>query len=109
MLLGTSAEDIGKFLNFQTLLMQGNAWTLAGNGTFSTGATIQSGTLFVNGQLTSPLVTVQTGGTLEAASAPRVRMPVKGRKDPVEIDFCASCPARSSRLRVLADVNPARP
>ena len=63
-LLGTGAEDIGKFLNFQTLLMQGNAWTLAGNGTFSTGATIQSGTLFVNGQLTSPLVTVQTGGTL---------------------------------------------
>jgi uncharacterized protein with beta-barrel porin domain len=63
-LLGTGAEDIGKFLNFQTLSMQGNAWTLGGNGTLSTSATIQSGTLFVNGQLTSPLVTVQSGGTL---------------------------------------------
>jgi hypothetical protein len=63
-LLGTGAEDIGKFLNFQTLSMQGTAWTLNGSGTFSTSATIQNSTLFVNGQLTGPLVTVQSGGTL---------------------------------------------
>jgi uncharacterized protein with beta-barrel porin domain len=63
-LIGTGTESIAKFLNFQTLSMQGAAWTLTGNGTFSTSATIQSGTLLVNGQLTSPLVTVQTGGIL---------------------------------------------
>ena len=63
-LIGTGTESIAKFLNFQTLSMQGAAWTLTGNGTFSTSATIQSGTLLVNGQLTSPVVMVQSGGTL---------------------------------------------
>ena len=63
-LIGTGTESIAKFLNFQTLSMQGAAWTLTGNGTFSTSATIQSGTLLVNGRLTSPVVMVQSGGTL---------------------------------------------
>lgn len=63
-LLGTGTEDISKFLSFQTLSMQGIVWTLTGTGTFSTSATIASGTLLVNGQLASPLVTVQSGGTL---------------------------------------------
>jgi uncharacterized protein with beta-barrel porin domain len=61
---GTGTETISKFLNFETLSMQGSDWSLNGAGTFSTGTTIQSGILYVNGQLTSPTVTVAPGGTL---------------------------------------------
>ncbi len=61
---GTGTESIVKFTAFETLSMQGTDWTLTGNGTFSTSATVQAGTLRVNGQLTSPAVSVQSGGTL---------------------------------------------
>jgi uncharacterized protein with beta-barrel porin domain len=61
---GTGTEGIAKFSNFETVSMQGTDWTLTGNGTFSTTTTVQSGTLRVNGQLTSPAVGVQSGGTL---------------------------------------------
>ena len=63
-LLGTGTESIAKFLNFENLSMQGIEWTLTGAGTFSTGAEVQGGLLQVNGNLTSPVVTVQTGGAL---------------------------------------------
>lgn len=61
---GTGTEGIAKFSNFETLTMNGVDWTLTGNGTFSTTTTVQAGTLRVNGQLTSPAVGVQNGGTL---------------------------------------------
>ena len=61
---GTSSETIAKFKNFETLSMQGNDWSLNGSGTFATNATVQSGVLHVNGQLTSPAVAVQSGGVL---------------------------------------------
>lgn len=63
-LMGTGTEGINKFSNFETLSMQGTAWTLTGTGTFTTSSTVQSGVLNVNGQLTSPTLTVQSGGTL---------------------------------------------
>ena len=44
--------------------MQGTDWTLEGTGTFSTSAQVQSGTLRVNGQLTTPSLGVAAAGTL---------------------------------------------
>lgn len=61
---GAGAESIAKFSNFETLTMQGTDWTLSNAGTFATSAAVQSGTLHVNGQLTSPTVTMAVGGTL---------------------------------------------
>ncbi len=63
-LQGIGTEDIAKFSSFETLSMQGSAWTLTGTGAFATSATVQSGILSVNGTLTGPTVTVQNGGTL---------------------------------------------
>ena len=63
-LMGIGTENIGKFLSFETLSMQGSAWTLTGTGTFSTSTTVDSGLLTVNGTLTSPTVTVNSDGTL---------------------------------------------
>lgn len=70
---GTGSESIAKFLNFETLSMQGSDWTLTGAGTFSTSALVGTGMLSVNGTLTSPLVTVDPlarvggGGTIVGA------------------------------------------
>jgi len=61
---GTGAESIAKFSNFESLTMQGTDWTLSNAGTFGTSATVQSGTLHVNGTLTSPTLTMAVGGTL---------------------------------------------
>jgi outer membrane autotransporter protein len=61
---GTGTDSISKFLNFENVTMQGTNWTLTGNGTFSTSATVQGGLLQVDGQLTSPAIAIQTGGTL---------------------------------------------
>jgi len=55
---GTGSESIAKFLNFETLAMQGAEWSLSGAGSFSTSALVGTGLLSVNGTLTSPLVTV---------------------------------------------------
>ena len=63
-LKGIGIEAINKFLGFETLSMQGTEWNLTNTGTFSTSTQIQSGILHVNGQLTSPAVTVAAGGTL---------------------------------------------
>jgi len=63
-LFGTGTENISKFLAFETLSMQGTAWQLDGAGTFSASAEVQSGILTVNGTLTSPTITIQSGGTL---------------------------------------------
>jgi uncharacterized protein with beta-barrel porin domain len=63
-LAGIGSETIAKFKSFETLSMQGSDWSLAGSGTFATSATIQRGILRVDGQLTSPAVAVQSGGTL---------------------------------------------
>lgn len=63
-LMGTSSESIAKFLSFATLSMQGADWTLTNTGTFTTSTTVQSGVLSINGQLTSPTVTIAAGGTL---------------------------------------------
>ena len=61
---GTGTESIAKFSAFETLTMNGTDWTLNGNGTFSTSATVQGGIMRVAGQLTSPIVSVLSGGTL---------------------------------------------
>ena len=63
-LTGTGSEAINRFLSFETLSMQGTEWSLTNNGVFSASAQVQSGILHVNGQLTSPAVTVESGGTL---------------------------------------------
>jgi outer membrane autotransporter protein len=63
-LQGTGSEDIGKFLTFQTLAMQGTDWSLTGSGAFTTSTQVQGGFLHINGQLTSPAVSVLAGGTL---------------------------------------------
>ena len=59
--IGTASNQ---FLNFQTLLMQGTAWTWTGSGTF-TSAQVQSGTLEVDGSIgASSGLTVNAGATL---------------------------------------------
>jgi outer membrane autotransporter protein len=63
-LKGTGSEAISKFLGFGTLSMQGTDWSLTGNGTFSTSAQVQNGILRLEGQLSSPTVSVLSGGTL---------------------------------------------
>jgi hypothetical protein len=63
-LKGTGSETIDKFLSFETLSMQGADWTLTGSGNFANSAQVQSGILRVNGQLTSPAISVFAGGTL---------------------------------------------
>ena len=63
-LLGSGTESIAKFLSFETLSMQGSAWTMTGSGAFSTSSTVQSGTLNVAGQLTTPTLSVLAAGTL---------------------------------------------
>jgi len=54
------------FLNFETLTVQADAtgWFLAGANIFSTATEVQSGLLCINGVLTTPLLTVDNGGTL---------------------------------------------
>ncbi|MBZ3691933.1 autotransporter outer membrane beta-barrel domain-containing protein [Phyllobacterium calauticae] len=63
-LQGSNSENAGKFVNFETLSMQGVDWTLSGAGIFSTGSEIANGILRVLGTLTSPALTVQSAGTL---------------------------------------------
>ncbi len=61
---GTAANA---FTNFQTLMMQGSAWTWAGSGTF-TSALLQSGTLTLTGTLgTTPAVSISSGAALDMA------------------------------------------
>lgn len=57
------------FLYFGLLTVQadGTGWNLSGTNTFSTGAEIQSGLLYVNGVLATPLLTVDQGATLGGA------------------------------------------
>jgi outer membrane autotransporter protein len=52
------------FLGFETLIMNGQDWSLSGTNTFSNGVDIQRGRLAVNGAITSPLFTVQDAGIL---------------------------------------------
>ena len=63
-LQGTGTESIARFLNFETLTMEGTSWSLTGNSTFSTSATVEAGTLNVAGQFTSPVIDILADGTL---------------------------------------------
>ena len=63
-LMGTGTENIGRFLSFETLSMQGTNWTLDGTGTFSTSATVAAGRLDLDGVLTSPTLIVDAGALL---------------------------------------------
>lgn len=63
-LQGTNTENISRFLNFETLTMEGTSWSLTGNGTFSTSTTVEAGILNVAGQLTSPAIDILADGTL---------------------------------------------
>ncbi len=72
-LQGTGTESAAKFLGFETLDMQGTDWTLTGTGTFTTSATVTSGRLAVNGDLTidtgiGPL-SILSGGILGGSGA----------------------------------------
>jgi outer membrane autotransporter protein len=64
-LLGAGSESIAKFLNFETLSMQGSAWTLSNAGSFATSAEIQAGVLNVLGTLTSPTIDIRASGTVK--------------------------------------------
>jgi len=62
-LQGTGTAS-NQFVNFQSLVMQGAAWTWAGSGAFAS-ALVQSGMLEVDGSITaSSGVTVNAGATL---------------------------------------------
>ncbi len=65
-LQGTGTESTAKFLSFETLSMQGDDWTLTDSGTFTTSTAVNSGVLRVDvdGELTSPAITVAAGATL---------------------------------------------
>lgn len=64
-LLGAGSESTAKFLNFETLSMQGSAWSLSNAGSFSSSAEIQAGVLNVLGTLTSPTINVRALGTVK--------------------------------------------
>ena len=66
-LKGKGSETIDKFLNFETLSLQGTDWTLTGDGSFLTSADVESGRLHVNGVLTVPTLSVLPGGTLDGS------------------------------------------
>lgn len=63
-LQGTGTESITRFTNFETLAMQGEAWTLTGTASFATSATVSEGLLSLDGTLTTPILTVDTGAIL---------------------------------------------
>jgi uncharacterized protein with beta-barrel porin domain len=63
-LLGTGTESAAKFLSFETLSMQGGAWTLSNAGTFSTSGEVQAGVLNLTGTITTPSFSVRSAGTL---------------------------------------------
>jgi|GEM_PF-2581060 len=63
-LLGAGTESLARFTSFETLSMQGSAWTLDDTGIFSTSAEIAAGVLTVGGDLTSPDFSILAGGTL---------------------------------------------
>lgn len=63
-LSGTGIESLARFESFDTLSMQGLAWTLKDTGAVTQSAEIQSGVLTIAGQLTSPTFDVLAAGTL---------------------------------------------
>ena len=63
-LLGNGTESLGKFQAFETLSMQGTAWTLTGSGALATSGEVKAGVLTLGGDLTSPSFSVLFGGTL---------------------------------------------
>lgn len=64
-LLGNGSESIAKFLNFETLSMQGSAWTLSNAGSFSSSADVEAGVLNVLGTLASPTLDIRALGTVK--------------------------------------------
>ncbi|MFP6558549.1 autotransporter outer membrane beta-barrel domain-containing protein [Paraburkholderia sp. B3] len=68
LLQGTGTAS-NAFVNYQSLTMEGDSWTWAGTGTFST-ALVQSGTLNLTGTLgtttATVVATVNSGATLQA-------------------------------------------
>lgn len=64
---GQGVEVADKFLNFETLEMDGTDWTLSGDAIFSTGGQIAAGTLRVTGNITTPTLDVLGGGTLSGS------------------------------------------
>lgn len=74
---GTSSSA---FLNFETLRMQGDAWTFAGTGSFAS-ATLASGVFTLSGVVAAP-VTVQPGATLAGAGRVAGNLAVQGTVRP---------------------------
>ena len=64
LLLGSGIEDGGKFQNFETLNINGAAWRLTGDSSFSQSSNVTAGRLTVNGTLSSPSVSVKAGTIL---------------------------------------------
>lgn len=63
-LRGSGSETGDRFVNFETLDMQDDAWTLTGAADFSQSAAIHSGVLSIEGTLTTPTLTVASAGLL---------------------------------------------
>ena len=64
-LQGQGSELLDKFIGFNTLTMQGDEWTLSGNGQFTQQADVLSGTLRLNNStLTTPQLSVDAGAVL---------------------------------------------
>jgi len=81
-LQGTGTESIAKFLSFETLSMQGSNWALTGTGAFTTSTTVTGGVLRINGQLTTPTVTVNAGGTIGGSGTIISNVTVNGNVAP---------------------------
>jgi uncharacterized protein with beta-barrel porin domain len=62
-LLGTGGED-DVFINFETLAMNGQNWSLSGTSSFGTIIAINKGRLAINGTITAPSTTVAVTGVL---------------------------------------------
>ena len=63
-LMGSGSETLDRFTSFETLDVQGVAWSLDGAGGFSSSADLSSGSLSIEGELTSPTFAVASGAVL---------------------------------------------
>jgi methionine-rich copper-binding protein CopC len=63
-LLGSGSATLSNVINVETLSVQGGTWTVADTQAYANGASIQSGTLLVDGSLGSSAIAVTNGATL---------------------------------------------
>ncbi|GKX53480.1 hypothetical protein SOASR029_37890 [Budvicia aquatica] len=68
LLFGSGTEDGSKFVNFETLTLEGVQWTLSSNSVFSQNVDINNGLLILDGSLTTPSVNIYQQGVLAGAA-----------------------------------------